>query len=143
MNASAKSFAFCAVVMLGLYGCAKTPLAPAGDERSAREKLQKIEAEHQAVVAARDQFRQKSLSLEQEQARLTQDLETLKANSARELASLNDQLKTRSAERDTLQVQYDGFRKNIKELIGQAEASLPVSPTPLASTSAEGNVARN
>jgi len=34
-------------------------------------------------------------------------------------------IKTRTSERDTVQTQYETFRKSLKDLIGNAEAALP------------------
>lgn len=136
MNASVKAIAFLAVALLGLYGCARPPLS--SEDRTTREKIQKLEAENQTIVAARDQYREKSEAIEKQNEAISQELAELRAAAARETSSLAEQLKSRTAERDTLQVQYDGFRKTIKELIGQAEASLPSSQEPLASTSSEG-----
>ena len=136
MNAF-RSMTFLCVALLGLYGCAKAPQNPqASEDRSAREKLQKLETEHKTVVAARDQYRQKLLAIETQQAQLRKELEEVRTTSARDLAIAADQLRARILERDSLQTQYDGFRKNIKELLGQAEASLNGSPAaPLATTS--------
>ena len=133
MNAL-KLFAVAAVGLLGLYGCAKAPLSQSGDERTLHETVKKLEAENQAIASARDQYRHKLQTVEKQYAALVQDHENLRAATAREAAALIEQLKTRTVERDNIQVQYDGFRKNIKELIGQAEASLP-APAPLAATS--------
>src|SRR5262245_26494148 len=47
-------------------------------------------------------------------------------------------LKTRTTERDTLQNQYDGFRKGLKDLLGQAEAAQAQPSTPVVPTGATG-----
>ena len=49
----------------------------------------------------------------------------------KERDALRADLKSRTTERDALQAHFDGFRKNLKDLIGQAEAAqgLPLVPT--------------
>ncbi len=121
-----KILGFLSVFLLGVYGCAKGPVtqAPAGPDAAAQARVQKLEDDYKAAAAARDQFRQKLLASEDNGAKLRQEIERITANAARERDALTAQLKGRTLERDNLQVQYDGFRKNIKELIGQAETAL-------------------
>jgi chromosome segregation ATPase len=138
MQQSHKTLAFLFVAMLGLYGCAKGPVTSSNNDAALREKLQRIEKDYQTTVTARDDFRTKLTAAEEQQAHLRSELEQVRATAAREKADLSEQLKSRTAERDTMQTQYDGFRKNIKELIGQAEASLPnATPSTLAKSTVE------
>lgn len=138
MNASLKTMTIFTVALLGIYGCAKAPQA--AEERGMREKIQKLEADHKALTAARDQYRDKLQALELQHAALSQELADLRAASARELSAFAEQLRQRTTERDTVLQQYEGFRKTLKDLIGQAEASLPASIQPLASA---GSTARS
>ena len=122
MNRTFKIAGFVLVTLFGAYGCSQ---APGGSERSTSPaaKLQRLEEDLKAASAARDQYKHKYIDAENRQAQLQRQLETERA-----------QLKLRTSERDTIATQYDGFRKNLKELIGQAESALSnpsgsISPT--------------
>jgi chromosome segregation ATPase len=82
--------------------------------------VKKLEEDYRAAVAARDQFRQKLVYAEDQQAKTQKELERTRAD--RE--TLKSEVKTRTAERDALQGQYEGFRKSLKELIGNADAAV-------------------
>ncbi len=121
MTRSHKGLGFLLVVMLGAYGCARGP-AGSGDGRlaAAEAKAQRLEEDFRAAAAARDSFRQRLIAAEeklsQAQSTATQD--------RKERDAARAELKARTAERDNLQAQYDSFRGNLKELLGQAEAAL-------------------
>ncbi len=135
MTRSHKVLGFLFVAMLGLYGCARGPASGANGERAALEaKVQRLEEDFRAAAAARDSFRTRLLATEDKlvQTQKSFDQATAKASQERqERDSARTELKARTAERDTLQTQYDGFRKNIKELLGTAESALnaPANPT--------------
>jgi hypothetical protein len=134
-----KTIFFLLVVGVAFYGCAKTPSGNArSDSNSSQEaKAQRWEEDFRAAAAARDQYRQKLLASEEKQAQLQRQLDQERTIAANERETLKAELKTRLTERDSLQTQYDGFRKNLRELINQAEVSLntnvpsiPMIPTP-------------
>jgi hypothetical protein len=116
MPRTIKILGFLLVTLLGAYGCAKGP-TPANEANPSAAKVQKLEDDYRAAVAARDQFRQEFLAAEQEQAKTRQDLEQTRT-------TLQNEVKARTAERDALQVQYETFRKNLKELIGSADSAV-------------------
>jgi hypothetical protein len=122
MNRTFKIAGFLFVTLFGAYGCTQ---APGGSERSTSPaaKLQRLEEDLKSASTARDEFRQKLMAAENRQAQLQKQLDAERA-----------QVQARTIERDTIATQYDGFRKNLKELIGQAESALSnpsgtISPT--------------
>ena len=138
MTRSHKVLGFLFVAMLGLYGCARGPAASANGDRAALEaKVQRLEEDFRAAASARDSFRQRLLASEEKLSQTQKALEQTTATATQERQerdSARAELKSRTTERDTLQVQYDGFRKNIKELLGTAEAAMnaPANPSPTA-----------
>lgn len=128
MSRSHKVMGFLFVSMLGLYGCARGPAAGATGDRAALEaKIQRLEEDFRAAASARDSFRQRLLTAEDKLAVVQKSLDQAAAATVqerRERDAARAELRTRTRERDTLQVQYDGFRRNIKELLGTAEASM-------------------
>ena len=134
MTRSHKVLGFLFVSMLGLYGCARGPAG--GNERAALEaKVQRLEEDFRAAAAARDTFRTRLLAAEEKVTQTQKSLDSATATASqerRERDTARAELKARTLERDTLQTQYDGFRKNIKELLGTAESALaaPAAPAP-------------
>jgi hypothetical protein len=143
MTRTNKAIFFILVVGTGIYGCAKTPNGNArSDGNSSPEaKAQRWEEDFKAAASARDQYRQKLLAAEEKNAQLQKQFDQERTTAANERDALKAELKIRSNERDNLQTQYDGFRKNLKELLTQAEISLnpnvpsiPTIPVPPATT---------
>jgi septal ring factor EnvC (AmiA/AmiB activator) len=111
MNRATRASAILFVSSLGLWGCAQGPTATAQAERikSLEAKTARLEADFHAAAAARDQLRQQLTEAEA---------------IAKERDDLKAQLKLRITERDQVVVQYDTFRKSIKDLLGQAETTV-------------------
>ncbi len=133
MNRSHKVLGFVLVVICGLYGCAKGPTSKGGssEKNSPLEaKAQRLEEDYRAAAAARDQFRLKLLAAEEKHNHLQKQLEQTRQVAAADREVLTAEVQARLVERDTLAVQYDSFRRNLKDLLGQAETALanPVSP---------------
>ena len=83
-----------------------------------------------SVVALNESVKIRSdriVELEAERDALKAERDTLKA----ERDTLKAEVKVRTSERDALQVHYESFRKNIKELLGQAESSLGAPRAPV------------
>jgi DNA anti-recombination protein RmuC len=114
------------VAAFGLWGCAQGPGGSStGDRLKALEaKNARLEEDFRTASATRDQLRKKLTATEEAQAQLQQEFDALKTQLAKERDDLKSQLKQRIQERDNLQAQYDGFRRDLKELLGQAEAAL-------------------
>jgi hypothetical protein len=132
MNRTNKTIFFLLVVGMGVYGCAKAPTGNArSDSNSSPEaKAQRWEEDFRAAAAARDQYRQKLLATEEKLTQLQKQFDHERTIAANERETLKAELKNRTNERDFQQTQYEGFRKNLKELLTQAEVSLnPNIPT--------------
>ncbi len=135
MSRSHKVLGFLLVALLGIYGCARNPGAAAGGDRTAEAKVQRMEEDFRAAAAARDQFRQRLAQAEEKQADLQRQLDRATAAATAERTAKDaaqSELRARTTERDALQVQYDGFRRTIRDLLGQAESALanPTAPAP-------------
>lgn len=154
MTRSHKIIGFLIVAGLGVYGCAKVPSAQStGSDKhpSLQAKAQRLEEDYRSVAAARDQFRQKLQAAEERQSQLQRQLDQAQADAATERETLKAEIKARTTERDIVAVQYDGFRKSLKDLIGQAENSLgnptlPTAPAPVqvgSQTTASGSAQPN
>jgi chromosome segregation ATPase len=129
MSRASKAFVVLMMGLMGLWGCAQGPASGPTAERirSLESKCAKMEDDYKAAIEARDVAKKKQSNLESEKKRLLDDL--------------NEQIrmaKERTTERDGIQSQYDQFRSNIRNLLGQAEASLTSPSTPM-TTIAEGN----
>jgi hypothetical protein len=128
MTRSHKVLGFLFVAMLGLYGWARGPASGANGDKAALEaKVQRLEEDFRAAAAARDSFRSRLLATEDKLNQTQKSLEQANATASQERQerdAARAEVKVRTTERDTLQAQYDGFRKNIKELLGNAEAAL-------------------
>ncbi|HEV3235607.1 MAG TPA: hypothetical protein VGZ25_01380 [Gemmataceae bacterium] len=129
MSRASKAFVVLMMGLMGLWGCAQGPASGPTAERirSLESKCAKMEDDYKAAIEARDVAKKKQSNLESEKKRLLDDL--------------NEQIrmaKERTTERDGIQSQYDQFRSNIRNLLGQAEASLTSPSTPM-TIIAEGN----
>lgn len=129
MNRTFKIMGFFVVTLFGAYGCTQ---APGGSERSTSPaaKVQRLEEDLKSTTAARDQYKQKYIEAENRQAQLQKQLDGERA-----------QLRARTSERDTIATQYDGFRRNLKDLIGQAENALGSSSGSISPTTIGADVA--
>ncbi len=127
------------LTIFGVWGCGKSGIATTAEKDTNIAKVAKLEEEVKATSAARDTFRQK----------LAQAEEQLRAEVARsgamqkERDGLSAQLKEKAQEHKELLAQYDSFRKNLRELIGQAEVAMApkslggVPATPVSLTKGE------
>jgi septal ring factor EnvC (AmiA/AmiB activator) len=124
MPRSYKIIGFILVTLLGIYGCAKGPGSTSKDSSSNSAKVQRLEDDYRAAVAARDQFRTQLAATEEQHAKVQTELERTRAAAAAERDALKGEVKARTAERDALLVQYETFRKNLKDLLGHADAAV-------------------
>ncbi|HEV3146506.1 MAG TPA: hypothetical protein VGZ47_21645 [Gemmataceae bacterium] len=118
-----KLIALGVVVIVGIWGCSESSSGSAEKIKALESKVNRLEEEFRSASAARDQFRKKLAEVEQQQALLKQERDELRAD-----------LKTRTTERDAITGQFDQFRKNLKDLIGQTEAALAKPGTPPVTT---------
>lgn len=110
------------VAALGIWGCARGSTGESREAvriRALEAKVEKLEEDFQAAAEARDQFHDKLEVVEKERGQLQKQLQVV-------LQDRNDlrlQVTARTKERDTVQVQFDGFRHEIRQLLGQADAT--------------------
>ena len=118
---------------LGLWGCAQGP-GSANNERirTLETKITKLEEDFKAAVSVREQLRKKLTTSEEEKAQLGQQVEQLQVV-LKERDELKNQLALRTSERDSLQNQFDHFRKGIRNLLGQVELTDKAKTQPVTS----------
>jgi DNA anti-recombination protein RmuC len=124
---SAKSALIALIVaILGIWGCAKSPGGAAEAERVRllEARAMKLEDDFRSAASARDQLRKKLAAAEEQHRKTRNELEQQLQALTREREELRQQLTLRTCERDALSSQYDQFRKNIRELLGQADAAI-------------------
>jgi uncharacterized coiled-coil DUF342 family protein len=132
------AFLMAVVAALGLWGCARGPSGngAAGEKVKALEqKVSKLEDDFRVAAAARDRARQRLTVVEEQRGQLQKEVTQLK-DTVKECDDLRHQVAARTTERDTLQVQYDQFRKAIRDLVGQAETAGGPSLQPATVTAA-------
>ena len=108
------------VLIIGIWGCSESPSRSAEKIKTLEAKVNRLEEDFRSASATRDQFRKKLAEMEQEQAQLKQERDELQLT-----------LKMRTTERDSITVQFDQFRTNLKELIGKTEAALAKPEKPI------------
>ncbi len=114
------------------WGCSKAPTgqsASSAQGKSLESRVAKLEQELKAAQAKAADLEEKFRT---EQAR------GLAAEKERD--ELRAGLKARTAERDAVQAQYDGFRKSLKDLLGHAEAAQALPAVPVAPASQPATV---
>lgn len=130
MNQAGKAMVVFAIAAMGLWGCAQGPAGgPSAERMRALEaKVSKLEEDFRGAVAARDQLRKKLTASEDEKGQLAKQVDQLTLV-AKERDELRQQLTARTTERDSVQTQFNEFRKGIKTLLGQVESpsSLPIT----------------
>jgi septal ring factor EnvC (AmiA/AmiB activator) len=132
MSRANKALVLLVVAVCGLWGCAQGPTNGAATQeriKALESKCGKLEDDYRAVAGARDQLRKKVAAIDEERAKLELELEQ-QQGVIKERDDLRQLLNVRTGERDTVQTQYDSFRKNIRSLLGQAEASTTAAVTP-------------
>jgi chromosome segregation ATPase len=125
MSGFHKGLIIAVVASMGLWGCARGPAsgAAAAERIKALEyKVGKLEEDFRSAVAARETLRSRLAVAETDRTRLENEVAELQLV-VRERDELRKQVATRTAERDTLQAQFEQFRKGLRELLGQAETA--------------------
>lgn len=129
MTSAKKALILFVVTCVGLWGCARGPGSEAsGPERvkALESRIAKLEEDFRLAATARDQLRHELTVLNRQRLAVQKERD-----------DLQQQLVSRTTERDTVQGQYEAFRKNIRSLLGQAEAAAnprPSSPLTQAAT---------
>ena len=100
------------------------PAAETERERLLEARALKLEDDFRSAASARDQLRKKLAAAEEQHRKTRTELEQQLQTLTRERDELRQQLTLRTCERDALASQYEQFRKNIRELLGQADAAI-------------------
>jgi septal ring factor EnvC (AmiA/AmiB activator) len=126
MSRAHKALAILVVSTLGLWGCAKGPTSSSSERIKALEaKVSRLEGDVKLGETAREQLRKKLATADEQLNKLQKDRD-----------ELDKSLTVRTSERDTLQTQYDGFRKSLRDLLGTAESTAPRYLPPITTTAA-------
>jgi uncharacterized coiled-coil DUF342 family protein len=119
------------VALLGVWGCAQGPTGgPAVDAeriKALEAKNARLQDDYRAAAAARDLLRQKLAQAEELNAQVHQEVEQLQ-EIAKERDDLRHQLQMRVLERDGVQAQFEQFRREIRQLLGEADAAATSAP---------------
>ncbi|MCE9532593.1 MAG: hypothetical protein K8T89_15960 [Planctomycetes bacterium] len=124
------------VSIFGLWGCARGPVTTSASSTANNEKVKtletrtaKLEEDLKYALATKETLRKKFDESEQTAALLQLEVDRLRSVE-QERDTLQAQLRIRTTERDQMTVQYESFRKNIRELLGQAETTLQQGKQP-------------
>ncbi|MBV9121860.1 MAG: hypothetical protein JO112_00705 [Planctomycetes bacterium] len=122
MTRATKALVLFLTASLGLWGCTQAPPnRPVNSEqiKALQARVDALGKDYREAAEERDKIAAEKKALQQQ-------LTAAQAQCSRggkEREDLQQQLTSRIAERDAVQGQYEQFRKNIKELLGQAEAA--------------------
>ena len=125
------------VAVFGLWGCSRAPSADgsatAEKLRTVETKLARLEDDFRAAASARDQLSKKLLAAEEARTALLNQVDRMD----KDMKSKDDQLTTRTAERDQAAGQFRALKDELRELLAKAEngmksegsPTVPVIPT--------------
>ena len=126
MSRFPQSLAVCALAMFGLWGCARGPVSSNGDStKSSEEKIAKLEDEIRTTIVSRDQYRKRLNAAEEALTQTRQDLKQELTKALKEQEELKTAVKNRTAERDNLETQYDGFRRGLRDFVDPVGSIYP------------------
>lgn len=119
------------VSLFGLWGCSRAPV-PEGNGANAEKlkaleaKMARLEDDFRAASSARDQVSKKLLAAEEARVALQGQVTRM----TQEMKAKDDQIQTRTSERDQVTSQYKLFREGLKDLLARSEeGKLESSPT--------------
>jgi len=133
------------LAVFGAWGCAKAPEAPGNvTERlkALEAKNTRLEGDIRAAGAVRDQLRQQIADNETTQTRLRDEIDQLqlvvKERDAmkKQIMDMTAILKVRTGERDSVNNQFESFRRQLRAQLDQMETStssqaMPAMPSAL------------
>ncbi|MSR54825.1 MAG: hypothetical protein EXS09_16280 [Gemmataceae bacterium] len=139
MSKSRQALGVLIVSLFGIWGCTRAPSADgsggtAEKIKTLETKMARLEDDFRAASSARDQLSKQLLAAEE--ARLA--LQGQVTRMTQEMKAKDDQIQTRTTERDQVTNNYRTFRDELKELLakseeGKTEGSLspmvPIIPT--------------
>ena len=110
------------VSLFGLWGCTRAP-SPDGNGATAEKvkaletKMARLEDDFRSASSARDQLSKKLLAAEEGRLALQGQVTRM----TQEMKAKDEQLQSRTTERDQVTGQYKSFRDGLKELLAKAE----------------------
>jgi chromosome segregation ATPase len=125
------------VAVFGLWGCSRAPsadgTATAEKLKAVETKLARLEDDFRAAASARDQLGKKLLAAEEARTALLNQVDRM----GKDLKARDEQVATRTAERDQATGQYKALKDELRELLTKAEngmkpdgsTAVPVIPT--------------
>jgi chromosome segregation ATPase len=136
MSRANKALVVLIVAALGLWGCAQGPAHNGERVKGLEAKVAKLEEDFKAATTARDQVRKKLADVEEQRNKSLQEAEQQQQALTKEREELKQQLTTRTTERDTVQTQFEVFRKELHNLMQQVDtAASGMNPVPAVSSS--------
>jgi septal ring factor EnvC (AmiA/AmiB activator) len=130
MSRANNALVFLCFAAFGLWGCTQSPSAGTAERMKALEaKCAKLEDDFKSVAEARDVAKKKITAIEKERDEVKRELD--------------QQVTTRTAERDAAQAQFEQFRKNLRTLLGQADAAATGAPAAMPAVSTVESVDPN
>lgn len=119
-------------LLVSAWGCSRsgsTGTALTERIQSLEAKTLRLEEDFRSASAQRDQFKRKLGAEEEARAQLQIEVERLQLV-VKDLNETKAQLAIRTGERDAMANQYESFRKNLREMLGQAETALAKPEAP-------------
>jgi len=127
MSRASKALVVLMVAALGIWGCSQGPSQVGGVSQEKVKQLesrcQKLEDECRAVTAAREQVRKRLAEESEQRLKVQQQLEEVRSAFAKEREEMKQDLQTRTTERDTIQSNFDQFRKGLRNLLQDMDAA--------------------
>jgi septal ring factor EnvC (AmiA/AmiB activator) len=121
------------VSSLGLWGCTQNSGNHSARLRDLESRHAKLEEDHRNTVVARDQARKRLASVEEQRAKVNQQIEA----TIKERDDLSKQILARVGERDAIQAQLIQFGKELQNLAGKVEAAAQSYGPPLTTSAPE------
>ena len=110
------------VSLFGVWGCTRAPSADgngatAEKVKALETKMARLEDDFRAASSARDQLSKKLLAAEEGRLALQGQVTRM----TQEMKAKDDQIQTRTTERDLVTNNYKSFREGLKDLLAKAE----------------------
>jgi septal ring factor EnvC (AmiA/AmiB activator) len=130
------------VAVFGLWGCSRAPSADTGSAGTAEKlkavetKLARLEDDFRAAASARDQLSKKLIAAEDARTALSTQVDRL----GKETKAKDEQIATRTAERDLAAGQFKALKDELKELLAKAENGMKSEGSPMVPVIPTSNV---
>jgi chromosome segregation ATPase len=129
MSRSRRAVGVLVVALFGLWGCSRAPSADPGSAATAEKlkavesKLARLEDDFRAAASARDQLSKRLVAAEEARTALQEQMN-------KEIKARDEQVASRTAERDQATNQYAALKTELKELLTKAENGMKPAESP-------------